>query len=60
MLDKLNAAVSEALRIPEFADLLKRQVGEPSFETVDEIGPFIANEVEKFGRIIDDANIRTE
>jgi tripartite-type tricarboxylate transporter receptor subunit TctC len=57
---KLNAAVTQALKDPELAKKLRDQGGEPAPMTTTQFREFIKTESIQFGRIVDVAKITAE
>lgn len=57
---KLNAAVTQALRDPALAKKLNDQGGEPVPMTIDQFKAFIKTESLQYGRIVDTAKITPE
>lgn len=57
---RLNAAVTQALRDPELAKKLREQGGEPAPMTAQEFRDFIKTEAVQFERIVRTANITAE
>jgi tripartite-type tricarboxylate transporter receptor subunit TctC len=57
---KLNAAVTQALRDPELAKKLRDQGGEPAPMTAQQFRDFIKTESVQFERIVDTARITAE
>jgi len=57
---KINEAVTQALRDPELAQKLKEQGGEPAPMTTQQFRDFIKTESVQFGRIVDIAKIVAE
>lgn len=57
---KLNAAVTQALRDPALAKKLNDQGGEPAPMTIDQFRTFIKAESVQYGRIVDAAKITPE
>ena len=58
IVSRLNAEVREAMRNPEVADKLIKGVGMPSFEDEAQAKVFVANEINKYARILKDLNIK--
>ena len=54
---KLNAAVTQALRDPALARKLVDQGGEPAPMTIDQFRDFIKSESAQYGRIVEAAKI---
>jgi tripartite-type tricarboxylate transporter receptor subunit TctC len=57
---KLNAAVTQALRDPELINKLRDQGGEPAPMTTQQFRDFIKTESTQFGRIVEAAKITAE
>jgi tripartite-type tricarboxylate transporter receptor subunit TctC len=60
VLQKINAAVSQALQDPDLAKRLQDQGGEPAPMSVAQFRDFIKSESQKFQRIVETANITAE
>lgn len=60
VVQKLNAAVTQALKDPELAKRLQDQGGEPSPMSVQQFRDFIKTESTQFQRIVETANITAE
>lgn len=60
VLQKLNAAVTQALRDPALAAKLREQGGEPTPMTADQFRSFIQTESQQYARIVDTARITPE
>lgn len=58
IVSRLNAEVREAMRNPEVAEKLIKGVGMPSFEDEVQAKVFVANEINKYARILKDLNIK--
>lgn len=55
---RLNAEVREAMRKPEVAEKLAKNVGTPSFEDETQAKAFIRDEIAKYSRVVKELNIR--
>lgn len=60
ILQKINAAVTQALKEPDLAKRLKDQGGEPAPMSVQQFRDFIKVESQQFKRIVDTAKITAE
>ena len=60
VLQKINAAVRQALQDPDLAKRLQDQGGEPAPMSVAQFRDFIKSESQKFQRIVETANITAE
>ena len=57
---RLNAAVNQALATPEVRAALVKLGSEPKTGTPQEFAAFIADEVQRWGKVVRDANIKVE
>lgn len=60
VLQKINAAVTQALKDPDLAKRLQDQGGEPAPMSVQQFREFIQNESKQFQRIVETAQITAE
>ena len=60
VINKLHAALSEALKDPEIIKKLEVQGAEPALMTPQQFGQFISAETTKFGKIVTDAKVTIE
>ena len=60
MIQKLNTAVTQAIKDPELSKRLQDQGGEPAPMSVQQFRDFIKTESVQFQRIVDMANITPE
>jgi tripartite-type tricarboxylate transporter receptor subunit TctC len=60
VVQKLNAAVTQALKDPELAKRLQDQGGEPSPMSAQQFRDFIKAETAQFQRIVESAKITAE
>jgi tripartite-type tricarboxylate transporter receptor subunit TctC len=60
ILQKINAAVTQAMQDPELAKRLQDQGGEPAPMTVQQFRDFVKTESQQFQRIVDTAKITAE
>jgi len=60
ILQKINAAVTQALKEPDLAKRLQDQGGEPSPMSVQQFRDFIQSESKQFQRIVETAQITAE
>jgi tripartite-type tricarboxylate transporter receptor subunit TctC len=58
IIEKLNAGLNEVLRQPDVAERLKQLNVEFRENTPDEFRAFVAAEIEKWGSVVREANIR--
>jgi len=56
--ERLNAAVADALAVPEIREKLQGMAGVPMGGSPQRLGQFLKDEVEKWARVIKTANIR--
>jgi len=57
---KLNAGIVRIIRLPEVKDVLSRQGAEPIGSTPGNFALYIKSEIEKWARVIKQANVRVE
>ena len=57
---RLNAAVNQALAAPEVRAALKKLGSDPKSGTSQEFAAFIAAEVQRWGKVVRDANIKVD
>jgi tripartite-type tricarboxylate transporter receptor subunit TctC len=57
---RLNAAVNQALAVPEVHAALKRLGSDPKTGTSQEFAALIAEEVQRWGKVVRDANIKVD
>ena len=57
---RLNAAVNQALAVPEVHAALKKLGSDPKTGTSQEFASFIAEEVQRWGKVVRDANIKVD
>jgi tripartite-type tricarboxylate transporter receptor subunit TctC len=60
VISKLNAAVNQALAIPEVAVALQKLGSNPKSATSQEFTTFIAAEIERWGKVVREANIKVQ
>lgn len=60
VLQRLNAAVTQAIRDPELAKKLQEQGGEPAPMTLQQFRDFVKSESLAFGRIVESAKITAD
>lgn len=60
LLQKINAAVNQALKDPELAKKLQDQGGEPAPMTLQQFRDFVQSESQNFRRIVETAKITSE
>ena len=57
---RLNAAVNQALAAPEVRAALQKLGSDPKTGTPQEFAAFIADEAQRWGKVVRDANIKVE
>lgn len=57
---RLNAAVNQALATPEVRAALTKLGSDPKSGTPHEFAAFIAEEVQRWGKVVREANIKVE
>jgi tripartite-type tricarboxylate transporter receptor subunit TctC len=57
---RLNAAVNQALATPEVSAALKKLGSDPKIGTSQEFAVFIADEAQRWGKVVRDANIKVD
>jgi tripartite-type tricarboxylate transporter receptor subunit TctC len=57
---RLNAAVNQALAVPEVHAALKKLGSDPKTGTAQAFAAFIAEEVQRWGKVVRDANIKVD
>ena len=60
VINKLHAALSDALKDPEIVKKLEAQGAEPALTTPQQFGQFISAETTKFRKIVTDAKVTVE
>jgi len=60
IVDALNKATVQIVREPDFTAMLRNKVGEPSYESPTEFASFLKAEVNKFAKLIKDADIKLQ
>ncbi|HZO47736.1 MAG TPA: tripartite tricarboxylate transporter substrate binding protein [Xanthobacteraceae bacterium] len=60
LVERLNAAVNQALAVPEVHAALKKLGSDPKTGTSQEYAAFIAQEVQRWGKVVRDANIKVD
>lgn len=60
VIDRLNSAINAALRRPELNERLSSHGVEPFAGTPDDLASLVRNELAKYGKIIREADIRSE
>jgi tripartite-type tricarboxylate transporter receptor subunit TctC len=60
VIERLNAAIVQALRSPELQDAFRKLAAEPVGSTPEEFGTFMRNETDKWAAIVKNAGITAE
>jgi tripartite-type tricarboxylate transporter receptor subunit TctC len=60
IVSRLNAAINQALATPDVSAALKKLGSDPKIGTSEEFAIFIADEAQRWGKVVRDANIKVE